>query len=348
MESNWLVTDISAGTNKVGMVCQQLVEMSYESPEETAVDRHGVFPIRNDVAYSFYKKQTANIWTVEEMDFSKDKDDYLKLDKESRDLLDSLLTFLGVIDGVVIESIFLRMYLSSKTPEERMYYSAQLFMESVHAETYSKMIRSIVPPDRVKEVKEKFNELESLTLKDEWIEAYVKDDLPFPYMALVFSCVEGIFLMSPIFMIFSFRKDNKFPGVVFANEQISKDERLHSEYGEAAYVANGGIEEEHAIRIVKEAVELECATIDEILPRTVGGIDPEEMKNFIRYIADIKLGNCGHKQVYNIDPSMIPQWIRGISMEQKSNFHELPSGNYAKHSNDVSEHTIDDYADIDF
>ena len=44
-------------------------------------NRYVIFPIKYDDIWTEYKKAVANIWTVEEIDLTKDYDDYLKLSK---------------------------------------------------------------------------------------------------------------------------------------------------------------------------------------------------------------------------------------------------------------------------
>lgn len=51
--------------------------MEYLLNEEN--NRLTVYPIKNPTIWSSYKKQQASFWTAEEIDFSKDYDQFIKL-----------------------------------------------------------------------------------------------------------------------------------------------------------------------------------------------------------------------------------------------------------------------------
>lgn len=336
------------GVSKIGALCVQLEELANSG---SLIERHALFPLKDKTSFDFYKKQTAAFWTVEELDFSDDVDHYTALSPEIRDFLDSILAFFTVVDGLVIEGIFLRLYMEAKSMEERMYYQSQLMIETVHAEAYNKMLDALVPLNRRKDVIGRVESMKSIKTKDEWIESYTKSNLSKSHILLAFSCAEGIFLMSPIGMIYYFRKGGKFPGMIFTNEQISKDECLHNDYGEVKYVEEGRIPNEDAHAIVREAVELELLTIDEFLPKAKEGLDPKDLKNFVKHLGNRKLARCGHSTLWDVDISTLPSWLKDVSMVQKTSFHELNVGNYVKHSKEEGKGVsgaIASFTDLDF
>ncbi len=343
----WL-SSTGKGVSEIGALCVQLGELANSG---SFIERHALFPLKDKTSFDFYKKQTAAFWTVEELDFSGDVDHYTALSPEIRDFLDSILAFFTVVDGLVIEGIFMPLYMEAKSMEERMNYQSQLMIETVHAEAYNKMLNALIPANRRKEVIGRVESMKSIKTKDEWIESYTESNLSKSHILLAFSCAEGIFLMSPIGMIYYFRKGGKFPGMTFTNEQISKDECLHNDYGEVKYVEEGRISDKEAHTIVQEAVELECITIDEFLPKAKEGLNPEDLKTFVKHLGNRKLTRCGHPTLWDVNVSSLPTWLKDVSMVQKTNFHELNVGNYAKHSKEEGKGVsgaIATFATLDF
>jgi ribonucleotide reductase beta subunit family protein with ferritin-like domain len=296
---------------------------------KTMSERYTLFPISDDESYKFWKTHEAAIWTCVEMDFSRDKQDYDSLDEKRKRIVDYINAFFSATDGQIVDNILLRFLLEAETLEEQAFYIQQAQMELVHSETYSLILNTLVrdPEERNKLLKAS-DSLECVLKKNLWIEEGMNSNSSISKRRLLFACAEGIFFTSSFLFIFWFRSSGKFQNMIFANEQISKDENLHRDFGIYRYLRDGKLSDEEASSIVSEAVDLECAFIDELLPEAIDDLTPEDAKNYVKVLADLLLLACEHPPIYQIDKSTLPSWMNDIAMSQKGNFYEVRIGSY--------------------
>jgi ribonucleotide reductase beta subunit family protein with ferritin-like domain len=74
---------------------------------EVSTDRFTVFPIKHQDIWIMYEYAIANFWTVEELDFSKDLSDWVKLTDDERTFIKNVLAFFAGADGIVNENLVL-------------------------------------------------------------------------------------------------------------------------------------------------------------------------------------------------------------------------------------------------
>jgi ribonucleotide reductase beta subunit family protein with ferritin-like domain len=120
------------------------------------------------------------------------------------------------------------------------------------------------------------------------------------------------------------------PGLSFSNELISRDEGLHQEFAVTLY-HNLLVKIPHeTIRaIVKDAVQVEQIFITEALPCRLIGMDADQMKRYIEFVADRLLTQLGVAPMYGSENPF--DWMENISLEGKTNFFEKRVGDYSKH-----------------
>jgi ribonucleotide reductase beta subunit family protein with ferritin-like domain len=68
-------------------------------------DRLVLFPIRHPDIFKMGKDMIACFWSVEELDFSNDASEFLKLDKETQHFIKQILAFFATADGIVVENL---------------------------------------------------------------------------------------------------------------------------------------------------------------------------------------------------------------------------------------------------
>ncbi len=308
------------------LLIKQIIEKHRKS---SLAERYSFFPIKDDQMYEFYKKQEAAVWSSNEMDFSKDKKDYEALSPELKRIIDHVNAFFAATDGLIIDNIALRFLLEARSTEEQSYYVTQMFIEVVHSETYSLIINSLViDPQERKNLFEAANNWPCVKNKTEWLDENMQSDHSRAHRLLVFACGEGIFFTSSFLFIFYFRSKGKLENIIFANEQISKDEGLHRDVGVFLHRRDGGLPIDQAHDIVRTAVELECAFVDELLPNAIDDLYPDDVKNYVKFLGDHLLAAAEYPKLYNITLDQLPSWMNDIAMEQKANFYEIRVGNY--------------------
>ena len=138
------------------------------------------------------------------------------------------------------------------------------------------------------------------------------------------------------------------PGLCHANELISRDEGMHTEFAVLMYeYLKDKPEDETVVQIIKEAVEIEKEFITESLPCELLGMNNKLMTEYIEFVADRLLQMFKIEKVYNTKNPF--DWMELISVQRKTNFFEKRVGEYANRSNpniDKAENQID--FDTDF
>ena len=107
-------------------------------------NRYVIFPIQHDDIWKEYKKAMANFWTPEELDLSKDYDDFIKLTDNERHYIEHVLAFFAASDGIVNENLVERFCNEVQLLEAKFFYGFQIAMENIHSETYSLLIDTYI------------------------------------------------------------------------------------------------------------------------------------------------------------------------------------------------------------
>ena len=107
-------------------------------------NRYVMFPIKDQDIWNMYKKQEDLFWRAEEIDLSKDLNDWNNLNDDERHFISMVLAFFAGSDGIVLENLGTRFMGEVQLPEARAAYGFQLMMENVHSETYSLLIDTYI------------------------------------------------------------------------------------------------------------------------------------------------------------------------------------------------------------
>lgn len=293
-------------------------------------ERFTTFPIKYHDLWALYKKAVASFWTAEEIDLSKDVDDWEKLNSDEKHFISTILAFFAASDGIVFENINVNFANEVQIPEARAFYSYQGFNENIHGETYSlmidKLIKDPVEKDRL------FRAVDTVPYiqkKAQWAMNWYSSG-PFSNRLFAFACIEGIFFSGSFCALFWLKNRGILPGLCFSNELISRDEGLHQEFAVAlmGHLKNK-ISQETAHMIVKDAVRIEKEFVCEALPVKLIGMDSVKMSEYIEYVADRLLKQCGFKPIWGAQCPF--DWMQNISLEGKTNFFEKRVGDYSKH-----------------
>lgn len=167
-------------------------------------------------------------WTADEIDLSADHKDLKKMKPEERHLILTILAFFAQSDSIVNENLALRFCHDINIPEAIQFYSAQIGIEAVHAETYAKMIDDYVTdPDEKMKLFNAIKNFPAIARKADWMKKWIKSQDSFAKRLLAFAAVEGIFFSGSFCTIYWLKEQNKLPGLSTANDLIARDEGLH-------------------------------------------------------------------------------------------------------------------------
>lgn len=167
-------------------------------------------------------------------------------------------------------------------------------------------------------------------------------------IALFSAAAEGIQLFSSFAVLLSFRKTNRLKGI---GQQIIfsvRDESLHSEAGCKIFRTfcseNKGLKEsveDSVYQGIDLALKNEFVFIDQIFNKgDLPTICKEDLKNFMKDRANIKLKELGLNNVYEIDKKKLSNmdWFYiTISGEQQTDFFDNRETGYSKPNEDWNE-----------
>jgi ribonucleotide reductase beta subunit family protein with ferritin-like domain len=304
--------------------------MSDEPILRDSSDRYTLFPIQYDDMYQMYKRQVDSFWRPEEVDLSRDLNDWANLTDDERHFISMTLAFFAGSDGIVMENISLRFLNDVKVSEARSFYAFQSAMESIHSEMYSILIDTYIKDtDEKNKLFKAIDNFPCITTKAKWAEKWIgDDDASFASRLIAFACVEGIFFSSSFASIYWIKKRGLMPGLTLSNEFISRDEALHTEFAILLYSKlQKRVPKERALEIIKEATEIEKTFITDSLPCRLIGMNAKLMTQYVEFVADRLAVQMGYNKIYNSSNPF--DFMELISVETKTNFFERTNSEYA-------------------
>jgi len=293
-------------------------------------NRFVMFPIKYNDIWEMYKKQVDCFWRPEEIDLTKDLDNWESLNDDEQFFISMILAFFAASDGIVLENLASRFMSDVQISESRAFYGFQIAMENIHSHTYSLLIETYI---KDKEQKDKlFNAITNypcIKKKSDWAQKWIHDNRSsFATRLIAFACIEGIFFSGAFCSIYWLKKRGLMPGLTFSNELISRDEALHCEFAVLLYSKlNKKIDKSRIHEIIKEAVEIEIEFICQALPCKLIGMNSELMTQYIKFVADRLAVQLGYKKIYNVSNPF--EFMELISLESKTNFFEKRNDSYA-------------------
>lgn len=310
---------------------------------QESTERYTMFPIKYDDIYQIYKRQVDSFWRPEEVDLSKDLNDWSSLNDNEKHFISMVLAFFAASDGIVMENLNINFCNEVQVAEARAFYSFQSAMESIHSEMYSLLIDTYIRDNNEK--LKLFKALENypcITKKATWAQKWMGDKRSsFASRLVAFACVEGIFFSSSFASIYWIKKRGLMPGLTLSNEFISRDEALHTEFAILLYSKlNKKVNKKRVLEIIKEATEIEKEFITEALPCRLIGMNAKLMTQYIEFVADRLSVQLGYDKIYNSQNPF--DFMELISVETKTNFFERTNSEYAL-TNCKKDNTIFDF-----
>ena len=291
-------------------------------------------PIYNQWYYDHYKRQVATFWTVEEVDLSKDRDQFQnKLSDSERGFVKNILAFFAASDGIVAENLDLNFIEEITYKEVQTCLRFQAMMEDIHGEMYSRLIDTLI--DDNKEKDQLFNAIINvpcISLKAEWARKWTNGkESSLAKRLVAWACVEGIHFSGSFCAIYWLKKRNLLPGLTQSNEFIARDEGCHTETSIRLYndlkteqrLADSVVRE-----IIEEAVAIETIFITESISCSMLGMNVDLMKQYIKFVADRIMIQLGYEKIYKVGNPF--DFMENISIETKTNFFENRVVAYSK------------------
>lgn len=323
-------------TNKTASV--EIHSKDFDSKESIlhdvdASDRYVLFPIKYPDLFKMYKKQSSVYWVADEINFAQDLKQLNNLSDDEKYFIYHILAFFAGSDGIVMENLGARFLQDVNIPEAKQFYSFQIAIEAVHAETYSLLIDTYCKDEQQKsDLFRAIDNFPAIKEKAEWGLKWIDNsEASFAQRLIAFAIIEGVYFSASFCAIFWLRGRGLLPGLSFANQLISRDESLHTEFACMLYkYIKNRVPEEIVYEMMDEAVDIEDRFINESIKCSMIGMNSILMKDYIMYIADRVLVMLGYTKKYNKENPF--EFMEISAVDGKSNFFETLPTEYSKAS----------------
>ena len=273
-------------------------------------------PMRYPQFYEMYKDAIRNTWTVEEIDFGIDLNDLRhKLSAADRHLIERLVAFFATGDSIVANNLVLNLYQHINAPEARMYLSRQLYEEALHVQFYLTLLDAYIPdPARRAEAFDAIENIPSIRAKAafcfRWMDSIQsvqrletrEQRRAFLLNLICFACcIEGLFFFAAFAYVWFLRSRGLLPGLAAGTNWVFRDESGHMAFAfevirtvrsEEPDLFDTGMERD-VRAMLREAIEVEAGFADDVLSGGVNGLSSREMRQYLEYVADLRLSALG-------------------------------------------------------
>ena len=299
-------------------------------------------PFEYPWAYDFWKRQQQIHWMPEEVPLGEDCRDWAqKISDHERNLLTQIFRFFTQAD-VEVNNCYMRHYSRVFKPTEvQMMLAAFSAMETVHVAAYSHLLDTIGMPESeysafltVKEMKAKYDYMQEFNVDSK--ESIAKT------LAVFGAFTEGLQLFASFAMLMNFPRFNKMKGMGQIVSWSVRDETLHT--NSIVRLFRTFVEENPEIwtEELQRELYVACSTIVDHedafidLAFEMGGIEgmtANDVKRYIRFIADRRLTQLGLQPIYRADAKNPLPWMdQMLNAIEHTNFFENRATEYSKAS----------------
>ncbi len=247
-----------------------------------------IYPVKYNDLYDFWIKIRDVQWVTNEITFNDDNWD--DLNDNEKEFIKTVLGFFAASDNIVLDNLAQDFNSKIKLMEANFFYNAQSFQETIHSEVYSLFIDTYIKDESDKmKLFDAVNQTKTIGDKAKWAQKYISDG-SFVERLIAFALVEGLFFSASFASIYWLKEKNILPGLVLANEFISRDENLHYQF--AVHLYNNYIEDDYKLNstklnnIIEEAKELEIEFVKEALKVSFIGLNESLMMEYIEFVCE--------------------------------------------------------------
>jgi ribonucleoside-diphosphate reductase beta chain len=304
-------------------------------------ERSSFKPFKYPWAYDAWLKHEQSHWLHTECPMMEDVKDWKKrLTVDEKKFLTNIFRFFtqGDID---VAGGYVKNYLPYfPQPEVRMMLLGFAAREALHVAAYSHLIETLGLPETTyneflayQEMKDKHDYLLDISNKNGTKENTAR------HIAVFSAFTEGMQLFSSFIMLLNFPRHGKMKGMGQIVTWSIVDETMHAEnmmklfktyIGENPEIWNDELKGS-IYTIAEKMVELEDRFIDLAFGiAEMEGLTKDELKKYIRYIADRRLIGLGMKGIFKVKKNPLPWVEEMINAPTHTNFFENRSTDYAK------------------
>ena len=303
-------------------------------------ERNYYKPFEYPWAFEAYELQQKMHWLPSEVSLHEDVNDWNnKMSKSEKNLVKQILTFFTQGD-VDVAQAYMDVYIPLFKPLEiRMMLSVIATSEANHAHAYSLLNDTVGMDDGEYKA---FQEIKAMNDKHEYLwksKGGTEEEQMIRDMAVFSAFGEGLQLFASFVMLLNFQRFGKMKGMGQIVAWSIRDETHHVEsmiklfhclLDEKPKVWNDNFKKS-LYGICRDMVSLEDKFIDLAFDMgPVDGLTPDEVKQYIRHIADRRLLQLGLKPNYGVKDNPL-EWVDWVvSGVEHTNFFENRATEYAK------------------
>jgi len=318
--------------------------MSTEPILDESNSRFTMYPIQYQGLWDLYQKQLSSFWKPQEIDFSKDYEDFVELSADEQHYIKRVLAFFAASDGIVNFNLSKRFLQEIKIMEAITCYTYQMMIEGIHSETYSLMLDNLIKDPTEKDFFfQSIKTVESVKKLGDWAMHWIESDLSFAHRVVAFAVVEGIFFsgaFASIFWLKRYKSNGRLflQGLVKSNEFIARDEGMHVQFACEIYkLLETKLSKEAVFTLIDDGVKVAKIFMKDALPIRLLGMNSESMEQYIECVADRLSMDLGYKKMYNTPNPFV--FMETIGMLGKSNFFESRPTDYQSAFNQDNKRT---------
>jgi ribonucleoside-diphosphate reductase beta chain len=294
-------------------------------------------PFNYPWAYNAWLKHEQSHWLHTEVPMLEDVKDWKKkLTTEEKAFLTNIFRFFtqGDID---VAGGYVKNYLPNfPQPEVRMMLLGFAAREALHIAAYSHLIETLGMPETTYN---EFLQYQEMKDKHDYVLNESSNASIAENIAMFSAFTEGLQLFSSFIMLLNFPRNGMMKGMGQIVTWSIVDETIHCE--SMIKLFRSYIDENREIwnddlkgkiySIAEKMVQLEDKFID--LSFSMGpmkGLTSDEVKQYIRYIADRRLISLGLKGIFKVKKNPLPWVEEMINAPTHTNFFENRATDYAK------------------
>ena len=296
-------------------------------------------PFHYPWAFEAWKLQQQIHWLPEEVPLAEDVKDWQKVLSDSeRSLLTHIFRFFTQSD-IEVNNCYMRHYSQVFGPTEiLMMMAAFSNIETIHIAAYSHLLDTIGMPEleysmflEYKEMKDKYDYMQQWGVE-------TPEDIA-KTLAVFGAFTEGLQLFASFAILLNFPRFNKMKGMGQIVTWSVRDETLHTNsiirlfrtfIQEKPEIWNEGLQRD-LYEACKTIVMHEDAFIDLAFSgNVIEGLGPMDVKNYIRFIADRRLGQLGLQPMYHVVGNPLPWLDDMLNAVEHTNFFENRATEYTR------------------
>jgi ribonucleoside-diphosphate reductase beta chain len=306
-------------------------------------------PFRYPWAYDFWRRQQQVHWMPEEVPLGEDCRDWAnKLTDGERNLLTQIFRFFTQSDVEVNDNYMERYARVFKPTEVKMMLAAFSNIETVHIAAYALLLETIGMPDTEFSA---FLDYKAMSDKHDYMQHFGVDshaDIA-RTVAMFGAFTEGLQLFASFAMLLNFPRFNKMKGMGQIVSWSVRDESLHCEgmiklfhaFTRETGCLTPAVKDD-IVDCAKTVVRLEDKFIELAFEAgSVEGMNVDDIKHYIRYVADWRLKQLDLPAVYGAEKHPLPWLTEILNGVEHANFFEQRATEYSKGATQGAWHGAD-------